>query len=43
MLISSNKAIMGRKVNGPWMSGLGWTATGLMFLAAIGLVATWGA
>jgi len=43
MLISSNKTIMGKKKNGPWLSALGWTATGLMSLAAIGLVATWGA
>ncbi len=41
MLISSNKKIMGKRVNGPWMTALGWTATGLMFLAAIGLLATW--
>jgi NRAMP (natural resistance-associated macrophage protein)-like metal ion transporter len=42
MLISSNKAIMGKRINGPWIRLLGWAATGLMFLAAIGLVATWG-
>ena len=42
MLVSSNRKIMGQRVNG-WTSNiLGWVATVAMFAAAIGLVLTWG-
>jgi hypothetical protein len=30
------------RVNGRWENVLGWTATVLMFAAAVGLVLTWG-
>ena len=42
MLVSSNRKIMGQRVNG-WTSNiLGWVATVAMFAATIGLVLTWG-
>lgn len=41
MLISNNKAIMGKRVNGMAMNILGWLTAALMFAAAIGLVWTW--
>ena len=41
MLVSNNRAVMGERVNGPWINILGWLATGAMFAAAAGLVASW--
>jgi Mn2+/Fe2+ NRAMP family transporter len=41
MLISSNKGVMGERVNGRWSNILGWAATAMMFAAAIALVLTW--
>jgi len=41
MLIANNKAIMGKRVNGPVINLLGWSTTVLMFLAAIALLLTW--
>jgi NRAMP (natural resistance-associated macrophage protein)-like metal ion transporter len=41
MLIANNKAIMGKRVNGPGLNTLGWVTTAAMFAAAIGLVLTW--
>ena len=41
MLVSNNRNVMGRRVNGFGINLLGWLATGLMFAAAIGLVLTW--
>lgn len=41
MLIGNNRAIMGRRVNGPLINVLGWTTTIIMFLAAIALLITW--
>jgi NRAMP (natural resistance-associated macrophage protein)-like metal ion transporter len=41
MMISNNRAIMGDSANGRLVNVLGWTATVMMFLAAIGLVFTW--
>ena len=42
MLLSSKKAAMGDFVLPPVLRGIGWTATGVMALAAIGMFATWG-
>ncbi len=41
MLIAMRPAAMGQFVIGPWLRGFGWLATGVMALAAIGMVATW--
>jgi Mn2+/Fe2+ NRAMP family transporter len=40
MLVSGNRAIMGEHANGPWLNGLGWTATVVMSLAALAFFAT---
>jgi Mn2+/Fe2+ NRAMP family transporter len=42
MMIANNKAIMSERVNGPVLNVLGWVTTGVMFVAAIGLLLTWG-
>ncbi len=42
MLISSNRKVMGARVNGPLLNKLGWATALAMSAAAIGLVATWG-
>ena len=41
MIISNNRTIMGDHVNGRSVNALGWTATLVMFAAAIALVFTW--
>lgn len=41
MLISSNGKIMGPRVNGRFTGMVGWLATGVMFAAAIAMLATW--
>jgi NRAMP (natural resistance-associated macrophage protein)-like metal ion transporter len=41
MLIANNKAVMKSSVNGLVLNVLGWSATGIMSLAALGLVLTW--
>lgn len=41
MLVSNNKQVMGDKVNGRAANVLGWTATLLMFAAALGMFVTW--
>ena len=41
MLISSNGKIMGRRVNGRFTGMVGWLAAGVMFAAAIAMLATW--
>jgi NRAMP (natural resistance-associated macrophage protein)-like metal ion transporter len=41
MLVSSNRKIMGDKVNGWGANIVGWTATAVMFAAAIGMILTW--
>ncbi len=38
LLIGNNKKIMGKNVNGNWSNGLGWLITGVMGVAAVGLV-----
>jgi NRAMP (natural resistance-associated macrophage protein)-like metal ion transporter len=42
MLVANNRAVMGRRVNGPGTNLLGWATTALMFAAAVGLLLTWG-
>jgi len=37
LLIAGNRAIMGRRANGPWSKALGWTVTVLMAAASIAL------
>jgi Mn2+/Fe2+ NRAMP family transporter len=41
MLVSSNRKIMGDKGNGLGANIVGWTATAVMFAAAIGMILTW--
>jgi len=41
MLISSNRRVMGTKVNGRAANIIGWIATAVMFAAAIGMILTW--
>jgi Mn2+/Fe2+ NRAMP family transporter len=41
MLVSSNREVMGDKVNGWGANIVGWTATGVMFAAAVGMILTW--
>jgi NRAMP (natural resistance-associated macrophage protein)-like metal ion transporter len=42
MLVTNNRQVMGRRVNGWGINTLGWATTALMFAAAIGLIVTWG-
>jgi NRAMP (natural resistance-associated macrophage protein)-like metal ion transporter len=42
MLISNNREIMGRRVNGLWENALGWATTAMMVAAAVALICTWG-
>jgi NRAMP (natural resistance-associated macrophage protein)-like metal ion transporter len=41
MLISNNRKVMGRRINGPVLNVLGWSTTVIMFAAAIVLMWTW--
>jgi Mn2+/Fe2+ NRAMP family transporter len=41
MLMTSNRKIMGKRVNSRGMNILGWITTAAIFAAAIGLVTTW--
>ena len=41
MLVSNNKKVMGDNVNSLGANIVGWTATGVMFAAAIGMLLTW--
>ena len=41
MFVSSNRKIMGDKVNGLGANIIGWAATAVMFAAAIGMLLTW--
>jgi NRAMP (natural resistance-associated macrophage protein)-like metal ion transporter len=38
MLVGGNPRIMGKDVNGPWLTALGWTATGVMTAAAVAFI-----
>jgi NRAMP (natural resistance-associated macrophage protein)-like metal ion transporter len=40
MLMSRNRTIMGEHANGPWLTLLGWSATGVMSLAAVAFFVT---
>jgi NRAMP (natural resistance-associated macrophage protein)-like metal ion transporter len=42
MLVSNNKKIMGKHVNGLFVNIVGWMAAAIMFAAAIGMILTWG-
>jgi Mn2+/Fe2+ NRAMP family transporter len=42
MLVANNRTIMGDRVNSRWLNVLGGLGTAAMFLAAIGLLLTWG-
>ncbi len=42
MMISNNKQVMGKRVNGRLLNVLGWTTVAVMSVAATGLAATWG-
>lgn len=37
--VGGNRRIMGEHVNGPWLTVLGWTATGVMTAAAVIFIA----
>ena len=41
MLVSNDRKIMGRRVNGPLANVLGWATTALMFACAIAMFLTW--
>ena len=41
MLLTNNKKVMGDRVNSRAMNLLGWTTTAAIFLATLGLVASW--
>jgi Mn2+/Fe2+ NRAMP family transporter len=41
MLMTNNRSIMGERVNGLGTNILGWSTTVAIFLASLGLVATW--
>lgn len=43
MVISNNRRIMGKRVNGLATNVLGWATTAAMFAAAVGLILTWNA
>ena len=42
MLLATRRTVMGAFSIGPWLKGLGWLATAVMAIAAIGMFATWG-
>ncbi|HMF57454.1 MAG TPA: Nramp family divalent metal transporter, partial [Pyrinomonadaceae bacterium] len=42
MLIANNRKVMGKRVNGSGANIIGWLATIVMFVAAIGMILTWG-
>ena len=41
MLVSNNKKVMGRRVNGPLTNFLGWATAAIMSAAALGMFLTW--
>ncbi len=43
MLLVRNRTVMGDFTLPPWLTGLGWLATGVMALAAVGMFVTFGA
>jgi NRAMP (natural resistance-associated macrophage protein)-like metal ion transporter len=42
MLIANNRAVMGKRANGPALNALGWATAAVMSAAVIALFATWG-
>jgi NRAMP (natural resistance-associated macrophage protein)-like metal ion transporter len=40
MIVSNDKAVMGRRTNGPLLNAVGWATTILMSVAAVGLIVT---
>jgi len=42
MLMATRRAVMGQFTLTRWLTGLGWLATAVMAIAAIGMFATWG-
>lgn len=42
MLVSNNKAVMGKRVNGTAINVLGWATTLAMFAAGVALIVMWG-
>jgi Mn2+/Fe2+ NRAMP family transporter len=42
MLMASRRVVMGQFTLTRWLTGLGWLATAVMAMAAIGMFATWG-
>ncbi len=42
MLVSNNKKVMGKRVNGPLTNFLGWATAAIMSAAALGMFLTWG-
>ena len=42
MLVSNNKEVMGKRVNGRLTNFIGWTTAALMSAAALGMFVTWG-
>ena len=42
MLMASRRHVMGQFTLTPWLTALGWLATAVMTLAAVGMFATWG-
>ena len=42
MLVSNNKKVMGKRVNGKLTNIIGWSTAAIMSAAAVGMFATWG-
>ena len=42
MLVSNNKKVMGKRVNGKLTNFLGWATAAVLFAAALGMFLTWG-
>ena len=42
MLMASRRVVMGQFTLTPWLTILGWLASGVMAAAAVGMFATWG-
>jgi Mn2+/Fe2+ NRAMP family transporter len=42
MLMASRRVVMGQFTLTRWLTGLGWLATAVMAMAAVGMFATWG-
>jgi len=42
LLMAARRAVMGEFVVGPVLKAMGWLATAVMAVAAVGMFATWG-